>query len=93
LGWAARNPFPGLVQPLEKPLTYKRVLALDVVDLVPPVPSWNPKGGYWHIIVTDSKGNSRHFRSYRGRFIECYLGWRINGYFGAALRHALAKGF
>src|SRR6266581_1368906 len=32
------------------------------------------------------------FVSYRGKFIEFYIGWRPSGAFGFALRHANARG-
>jgi hypothetical protein len=47
--------------------------------------TWNPKGGFWHI--------GYRFVSYRGKYIEGYIGWRPSGSFGIALRHANAKGY
>jgi hypothetical protein len=104
LGWAVRNPFPGLVPPLQTPLIVFQVLAHDTVLLSQPVPTFKPGGGYWklnvhtmltvHTINISSGKLFRRFRSYRGKWIEWYFGWKPhNGSFGMAFRKANSKGF
>jgi hypothetical protein len=95
LGWAVRNPFPGLVPPLQTPLIVFQVLAHDTISLAQPVATFNPKGGYWKLTVCSSvTGIAKTFRSYRGKWIEWYFGWKPhNGSFGIAFRKANSKGF
>lgn len=94
LGWAVRNPFPGLIPPLQTPLVIWKVERGVVLLVTHPVPTWNPSGGYWHLALRNiDAGPMRHFRSYRGKLIECYFGWRPNGSFGIAFRKANSKGF
>ena len=49
---------------------------------------WNPEGG-WNFAVTHA-GPLIHlpFVSRRGKYVECYAGWRQAGNFGLALRRA-----
>lgn len=48
---------------------------------------WNPNGGWnWATV-----NNIPAFVSYRGKYIEGYIGWREKGNFGLALRKAYAR--
>jgi hypothetical protein len=58
-------------------------------DKMEGVSDWNPKGGWW--LLRHKSGLP--FVSYRGKYAEFYFGWRPNGAFGIALRHANAKGY
>lgn len=61
---------------------------MDKVD----IPTWNPFGGL-RVIPYHFSGWPPRFISYRGKYIEAYIGWRPSGSFGMALRHANSKGY
>ena len=65
------------------------VLALVATDkMLPDIPTFNPKGGFEWIIHR----SHLPFISYRGKWVEWYVGWRPDGIFGIAVRHSHAKG-
>jgi hypothetical protein len=78
---------PGKPMWLRKLWWFVRNPELHIIPVMNKVDTttWNPAGGFQRI------GN--RFISYRGKYIECYLGWRPSGSFGAAFRHANAKGY
>ena len=85
LGWLIRNPFHNLTR-YRWGLTGKRyIIHPEDAD------TWPTQGKYQHIrLIYLYRVYS--FRSYRGKYIECYFGWRPNdGAFGIALRRARSK--
>lgn len=48
---------------------------------------WNPNDGWNRLTFTHkTTGKHKHFRSYRGKYIEFYFGIRYNGAYGVAFR-------
>ena len=53
-------------------------------------PTLNPNGGFIYLTFN---GFIPRFISYRGKLIECYIGWRPSGLFGIAFRKAKARSY
>lgn len=105
VGWAWRNPLPGLTRGW-KGIPYL-VFVYDCApwsihkgapEFIPPearstAPTWNPVGG-WLYCKLAIPGKVRHWISYRGKHIECYVGTKPSTGTGpiVALRKANARG-
>ena len=85
LGWLIRNPFHNLTR-------YRWGLTGKDYEVCPPgADTWSKEGG-WNTVGLWYGLWFHMFRSYRGKYIEFYYGWRPNdGAFGIALRRARSK--